>query len=520
MINFKDARILSYSQKNDFLGDIFRYASKKDLTIEGTFYSDDFSGVSSITEQVRNMTASAGDFEPIILNGVNMGEGKINSISYKEGEDVKQKDYVVNVSIYDTGNLFNFNGPNYSGSSLPFVHFVDNVSENFDFSIKDDGTHEYRQNVTVKFVPEAGTGVSGAIVLAKNLASQLLSGTPAFGFISGFYNAPGKRTYSESYNLINNECSFTENYSADSAGTTFSIKYSHEVSTDENGISNVSENGTIKGLTPDYYLNAEQGFNSESSQFFNRCNSVLLHYVPSAGSLINRKLSISKKINKIEGVINYSVSYSNNPNLFNNYFWDYQVEVSKNSENCFYNLRERGKIKGYDGCANVNKYAAAKTGWNTIKPGISARISSMYPLSNPIKLISSSIRESPFNGEVDYDFWYTDDLKYDITPAIKKFDFTVNDNKPVTKTNKFNIVGVKELVQESSILTEGVWSVNVNVQGKRNSTLEDCLQFAKSIASSNKPGGAFSYIESINYNYTPNENNLTLNVSWKYLLKI
>lgn len=115
---------------------------------------------------------------------------------------------------------------------------------------------------------------------------------------------------------------------------------------------------------------------------------------------------------------------------------------------------------------------------------------------------------------------YTDDLKYDITPAIKKFDFTVNDNKPVTKTNKFNIVGVKELVQESSILTEGVWSVNVNVQGKRNSTLEDCLQFAKSIASSNKPGGAFSYIESINYNYTPNENNLTLNVSWKYLLKI
>src|SRR4051812_23654173 len=113
-IDFSNAKLLSYNRRNDFFGEAFRYASKADLSIEGSIYAlDNEEGVTPVWTGMSGFIASANDYDAIMLNGTNFGSGRVNSLIFKEGNDVRIKDYTANLTVYDTGNLFNLTGTYY-----------------------------------------------------------------------------------------------------------------------------------------------------------------------------------------------------------------------------------------------------------------------------------------------------------------------------------------------------------------------------------------------------------------------
>lgn len=529
MIDFTNAKVLSYNRTNDFWGEGFRFASKKELSIEGSIYDlTNGEGVSGIWSGINKIEQSDSDYEDIIIAGVNFGKGRVDSISFQEGNDVRIKGYTAQIVIFDSGNLFNLNGDYYSGLDFTNSNFpsqlLESFSENFDFNFSEDGKYTYSQDIDVKFISGAGIGQdNNPIEMAKLFASGLIYSSPLVGltgqFPSGLYNNRGKRTYTESYNLISNECSFAENFELDTYSTgIYSIRYSNEIVTDENGVTTFNENGKIEGIEIDYNTSAEYGYGTEISRSFDRGTGLCAIYLPSgAYPLIRTHLSLKKSINKVDGTIDYSISYSNNPSINLGYVWEYTHELSK-IEDCYYQIKEQGKIKGIYPCSFDWPVSKEEEAWSgPISSGASSRISGFYNQTtnnlNPLKKTSSSLRKHPFQSEIDYSFTYTDNLKY-TESGFKSVEVNVTDHLPLSLVNKFNVINFKELVQPTKISQESRREVNISMVGERGTPLSGYLNKSKFLLNNLVPSGDDTFVESCNYTLTPQENQFTLNLGW------
>jgi hypothetical protein len=530
-IDFSNAKLLTYDRRNEFFGEAFRYASKADLTIEGCIYAlDNLEGVAPVWSGLSGFISSANDYDAIILNGTNFGSGRVNSLNFKESVDVRLKEYTANLTVYQTGNLYNLSGLYYSGlnffndSNNP-IHLTDTFNENFEFNIKDDGSYAYKQTVNLRFISGKMAGNSrSAIDMAKSFASGLLSSQVPLGFIdsvhSGWYTQSGRRTYTENYNLITNECSFTENFELDYPSGNYSIKYSHEINTDQDGVTNVTENGRIKGLYAPYAANAESGYVVEAGQAFDRCSGVMDFYVPSGYALAAAHVTSQKKINTILGEIEYGVTFTNDPRFNVDYIWEYTEQLDREQNSCFYRVTENGHIKGRDNnCTYSQKNENAINAYNIIVTGIAERLSGYYQsgtnLSNPLKLISSNKRHNPYTADIDYSATYADNLYYGISSGIKKIDYEIEDNQPIIKVNKFGIINAKEIVQSALIYTPGSYTCNIKVQGERGVSNTVLESGALAIVTGNVPTG-IHYLDKASSSYAPNQSLYNLNVSWQY----
>lgn len=532
MIDFSNARLLTYNHQNDFLGENFRYASKRNITIEGSIYNlANGEGVSGVWSGINLIEENSEDYQEIIIGGVNLGRGRVDSLNFTQGNDVRKKDYSASITIFDTGNLFNLSGEFYSGldfnnPSHP-AHLLENFSEAFDFNLSTDGNYTYKQTINTRFASGAaiGSGFS-PIDMSKRFASGLLFSSPILGLTdiftpSGLYNVEGKRTYTESYNLITNECSFSENLETNKSSGNYSFKYTNEIVTDEAGIITVTENGEIKGLVEDYNNSAESGYAIEVNNSFGRLQDVFNAYAPANSYLlVNSHTNLKKTVNKFKGTIDYSVSYTNNPNLNLGYIWEYTHQIDKSADNCFYTVKEDGKIKGIFPCSFENGQTPEIDAWEgTVKPSIIDRVTFFYNsatnTSNPLKIISTARGHSPFNHELEYSVTYTDDLRYSDS-GFKKIDVSVKDSLPVHLINKFNIPSVKELVQPAGISKESIREVTIDIIGERGTPLINYLDKSKDLLNELIPSGEDTFVNTCRYSLTPNENTFNLGLAWTY----
>lgn len=531
MIDFTFCKILTYQQENNYFSDSFRYASKKELTIQGILYNPaNFSGVSGLQSDITNFEISAKDYDEILLNGINFGYGRINSLNFESSNGVRLQNYSASITIFNTGNLFNLTGNYYSGLDTSNLHLINNFSESFDFSIKEDLTYSYTQNINIGFISGAATGGnSNPINMAKSFASGLLFSTPAFGLIdsqhSGFYNSSiGRRFYTESYNLISNECSFSERMDLAPNSGNYSFIYNTDLSIDEDGNANVSENGKIVGLTNNYYQDSLDGYNAEIINSFSRCNEVFNNYTNLSTSypLVNAHITLNKKINKFAGTIDYNVLYSNNPALTSDYSWEYTQDISKDSNYCSHTIKENGRIKGITNCSNLGGFEKAQVAFASIQSSGLSRILAFYQAatntSNNISLISSSEKLSPVTFEIDYENTYSDD-PYRNVDGFKKLEYSVEDRLPVPYINKYNIINVREIVQYQNISKDSSRTCNLKIIGQRGFILSQYLIEAKKIINQFIPTLDNTFISSCSYNFTPKENTFTITLSWTYFDK-
>ncbi len=179
MIDFQNADLLSLSSSNSFLGDgIFRIGRIANLTIEGNVLDlTNSAGVSGVLSGVQNLIYSSQDWQPVVLNGINFGSGKVNSWSFDAGTYVRSTRYTCQIQIFDSGNLYNMTGSYYSGLQSLFNNpatltpLIRDLQETFNFNVSRENEYNYDYNVSLSLYSGIGTN---PIQLAQNIASGLL----------------------------------------------------------------------------------------------------------------------------------------------------------------------------------------------------------------------------------------------------------------------------------------------------------------------------------------------------------
>jgi hypothetical protein len=130
---FPNVSLLGLSQESRFFDAGFHYSTTKNINIQGLVIdltnSFGISGIWTGQEGITKVIQSAQDYQNLILNGVSFGSGKINSISFSPGLDVRTKTYNASLIIQDSGNLFNLTGFFYSGINLSQFQYLEDFSE-------------------------------------------------------------------------------------------------------------------------------------------------------------------------------------------------------------------------------------------------------------------------------------------------------------------------------------------------------------------------------------------------------
>jgi hypothetical protein len=537
MLSFSGASLLSQNRQNQFFGDSFRYAIKDSYTINGYLLDlKNVSGISGILTQLSGMSLETQDNQIILINGTYFGLGRINSLNFAEGVDVKLKNYTCNFDIINSGNTFNLpTEPLYSGlvlnNSSYSAHFIDEFSENFSSEVSEDGSYTENQVIKLRFYSGIDGTTKNPITMAQNFASNLILTNAPVGFIDSFYSGwrrqPGRRQRQESINLITNEVSITETFKIlKGISGTYSINYINSLNVNENSITTVSEKGRVQGLIPDsrnqYFPAAYSGEQYEVNNFsYLRCNNLFNSYqLGSSYPLNSRRLTYGQSLNKFSDTVDYEVSYSNDPRTNNSYSWEYTQNIERENGGCTYSISEDGQVIGLStNCDPAARYLNALTAYSGVKTGVYLRTYNFYTgfstFANPIKLINQSETKSKFNGDIKYQFNYSDNLLYS-TSGVKKMSISLTDDHATPGKNLFDIPSVKQIAQPNNIPNLAKRSLELEIIGNRGTNLTGYLNLAKNTINLYPPTGTDGYISNLNYSFAPLTNTFNISTEWAY----
>jgi uncharacterized protein YuzE len=426
-LSFPNVSLLGFSQESRFFGAGFQYASFKKISIEGlltdlTQYfgiTGTWSGQNGLIKTVSNNT----DYQDLFINGISFGSGRIESISFDPGIDVRTKPYRANLLVYNSGNMFNFTGFYYSGIDISNFSQLDTFNETYNFNQKLNGGYNYSHNANVKFI--SGAGQLNAIQAAQSLARTLFTGSNlGMIFYSGYTNKQGKRFFTESYNLISNSCAFQETFDFDSDQGNYSVLRTNSFILNENGIIDVSENGNIKGIENPNYQKALTAIAIETTGSYLRCSGIQSYYYPSGLILNTYPLVNGRTLDFFNNNIGYNLLYSNNPNNSGLYFWDYTQQL--NRQDNITAIIESATIQGKGG-DRTTAFTNAQNGFLNIKSGIQGRIYNLYnstATSGTPHLENKNESYSPYQSKVNYSYQYSNDPNLVGDSGIRRIEVT------------------------------------------------------------------------------------------------
>lgn len=534
MLNFQNADLLSLSSQNTFLGDgIFRIGRMVDLTIEGNLLTlSNQSGVSGIMSGVEQFLQDSIDWQPVILNGIDFGSGRVIGWEFDAGTWVRSTRYTCNIQVYESGDIFNMTGSYYSGLQDLFNNpatqtpLIRDLQESFDFEI--NRQNEYSYNYQVSLGLYSGVG-SNPIQLAQNIASGLLFSSPPFGFInnqwSGFYqnSASGKTYFTENYNTITNQISVGKTFKILNRSGCYSILLKHSCQTNEDGITQVQENADILGFCQPIYNSALSGLQEELPKSYGRCSGMYEFYAPVSGyPLISEPISKNTTLNSFDGRINYTITYTTNPFYFNSgYYWEYTQSIAEDPATII-NVSENGLVRGYGKLNTPEKFNRAVSGYNVVLGGVLPRASGFYfdfvGYNEPLHLIARDEGRSPYRGEVTYSREYTDDPTFIDDPYIQRSVITINQTLPKHIFGTYNVLNHKELVQigGNTELAADTIQISLNTQRSGGFNLPYYIDYCKSICTGYKTGLTYNNIfyRDAGYNFSDIEGNFDFSLTY------
>lgn len=516
---FPNVAVLGLARTNRFFEAGFEYAAFKRISIAGTVndltnglgISGVWDGSEGVLATIRNDT----NYQPLILNGVNFGSGRIESIAFDQGNDVRLKGYTANLVVYDSGNLFNFTGAYYSGIDATNFPNLQSFDENWSFNRKLNGGYSYTQNATIQFI--SGANQLFAIGAAQSLARTLFTGSSlGFAFYPAFANKQGKRYVTESYDLINNLCSFAATFDFDNNLGAYSATHTRSIQLDEQGVVTASENGNIRGIENPNYQNALSAVGIEMSGAYARCSGAVTFYFPTGAALISTPISQGRTIDIFNNNVDYTVIFNNSPLNQRTYFWDYTLQMA--SQDGVSTATERGSVIGR-GPNPTTAFANAQTGFGIVKPGISGRVGALFtgpyvPSTNYLQDKQESY--APVAGTVGYSYVYSNDPTLVSNAGIRRIVTTVDTNSPLYIFNKIGIINNAEIIQDDHQGTQGAQTVTVELEGDKTQTLSSFLTTAVTQINLNAPVGNDRYVGSTNYSYDPTQNTTRVTLTWVY----
>jgi len=531
-LNFTNASVLSYNSSNQFFGDdVIRYRTVKNLEIEGVSTFITSSGISGAISGIQALELSSTDWQVFSINGINLGSGIINSIDFNTPNPVRRQDYAISITIYDSGSINNFplNGA-YSGVDFTQYQFVDSLDESISLD-RDFEKDIYNHSVNVKVL---SSNYSGSIKAAKNIAKNLFENVNGFqGYLGSYYNLSGKKAvYEERYDQISAATSFNKKieFFSNSSGN-YTVNKNYSYNRDEDGGVTVSEQGNIIALATDYLNILSSAYAFESASTYNNCLSVFTAYKESSNQTL-KLVPITKgnSINRFERTLDYEWVYTDNEGFVgNSYFWEYN-NSSDLSEDGLITVSTEGRIVGADHRVD-NKYAKALSGLSSVLSNAQSLVNTSYTnfknflqlnnsnlFVNPIVLIAKRQSHSRHLGVISYSQNYSNDQTLITTDSkITKQDISLTEGYSVPISQSFNILNYKEIEQVSSNYEVAEKTLTINLRGKRNTTVNEFLAYAKNLAL-NYTGGT-SYINSAAYSFNPFSNSFVLTISFAKIIE-
>lgn len=503
---------LGINLESKFFGADIRYSRSKVYTLRGTILSNQTSGVSGIyTQQQQIVTGFQNDYLGFDVNGTIVGYPQVRAITFDNGTLVQKNVYTIELEFLESGNPFQLTGTNYNLSSISgLLHNVESLSETLDYNT-DFKTYGYTHSIDVNY--RTGVNINPQLN-AKLIASGLINNKSAFPFvISG--GPFGVKRYEEREDVFNGSYGVTEVFD----GTTGNLPYEHyyilSLQLQANGITSVSQQGTIKGYDPSKYNSAKSGYGIIRDEIYQNCSGFYLQNC--SGTLNETYLTDTRTDDINNGIIEYSRGFTDETGV-SNVRWQYTHQITL--EGNLITASEQGNIIGLGHISE--RFTQASGFYNTIRPNIKTRVLNHVTGFGLTGIFFENFREqgfNKFNGSINYNYGYGNNPGLGAGSGISSFTVTVSDDLPIHNKVGFNVVNFAVVNQSLESTSQGTRTVSVNTQAFRDTNRQTVLQFATNKTNQYRPLDANMtdpFINSISLNYNPVENNLQSSVGYTY----
>lgn len=536
------AEVLGLNQTCDFWGDSINYRNVQDYTAKIRLSGDPANN--SIIPAWNNMSGAlsySSGVHAIYCQGVFLGSGKVTNLSFEGGIDVNYKDYSIGFQILKSGDLTSMSTgfATYIGinSIREYLPYLNSLTESCQYSQSNNLTIDFDRSISFDFEKGFGSQITGA----NTIASRILSGLAYLGvyiplpppqYTGAFGLRKSKR---EVVDTINGNFSYDESYSYQE-GLSWVHEYSNSLNNGADGITNVSEQGTIQATQGDNEAEdrtayANSGWAVIQPAIFPRCKSFFNLwegvFQVSGGCALDStpyEKSLSKDYSR--GILSYNYSYNNDATSNSGYYNSYEQSVSINDLGWVdVSVGGQVRLKTTNPTGDMDILYPIYTG--SIRPAISGYANSIYLSSatylkspfcpsvsySPLSLLNSTESFSEVPAIISYDYSYSDDPSYISSGPFRKIKNTLTNQEVTSLVNIFKVVNYLELPQNSYQSNLGILTNNIEMVGTSGVSIGDYK-----IAALNRviiPSGEY-WITSETYNFNPLSYLFSMNVQFAY----
>ena len=369
---------------------------------------------------------------------------------------------------------------------------IDSLRESISIA-NGENSIRYSKEVSVKFnnsVKLTGASSNPLVSAAANFVKKIFNYDSTTGYSDTIpnLNHGGSKLYdlllqsnykkfrNEKFDLITNECTFSESIDAANVVGDYSHSAVQTLSFDQNGITTVTETGTIKGLVESLINSAEIGYASEIVNAKTRLIAIYETYSGCSAIGNNSYLSIDKTSDQFNGTIQYSIVATNDPKFENSSLGiEEEFATTIATRLSITTVTRNGRIHGihssrYLGTQNgLNKYPAyllAKTRFATVFNQAKTDIPLLANNLSP-KYVERTESHSPLRGEITWSLTFSSDPKYANNDEVKSFDVQINEDERQNKVNEFLIINDGPLIQSTSGVYQGSKDMSCKIIGYR-----------------------------------------------------
>jgi hypothetical protein len=540
---FTCAELLSSNRESQYFGEVFDFRQKETFSIKGRITGDySVDDIYSIWSGESGLISYQTGFHNIIVNGINLGTGRLSNINFDKGTDTRDKKYTATIEFYSPSKFSGVaTGDYYSGiSDFNYYRFINSLGESQSYVSEISGQFSFAKNLTFTL----DSSYSGVYPMqpnefAKLIAASFFENSNTIPLIEAQYpnyiNDDSNRFIKETYDDLALKYSFTEKFEYQT-GKFYLWNYKNGLNYSQDGTISVTEDGNIRpskrsGNKIEY---SESGWSEIQTGIYSRVSNIYNYYSGDFGSgamglnsslceLKNTPVSKSVSRDKCNGFIDYNYTYSNDPAFNSGYSYEYSDSISYNLGG-YSEVTQNGTIISN----NPNRgsgFSEIETIFDTvIKPGLPAKRSSIYSRyldmtnsgcfpSGTLNQVASQETFEEWNEKIDYNYSFSDDPAIINSGNIFSIKKQIRDQKPVHIVGYFSIVNSKVLATKSNQSTVGVYSNTFDVVGKSGASLTSLLSACYSRVS--KPAGE-CWINDFNYSYSPFDNSLNMDLTYSY----
>lgn len=511
-LNLYPAPEIGLALDSRFFGADIRYSLSKVYSLKGILLSNEISGFSGIFNGQNDIVSGfRNDYLPFEINGTVIGYPQVKSISFDDGNLVQKNGYSIELEFLESGNPFQLTGANYAFTGVSgLFNNIQSLTESLEYNT-DFRTFNYTHSVQAQI--RTGFNID-PLLNAKIIASGLINNKAAFPFIvTG--SIFGNKKYEERENVFDGSYSVTESFDGTTGNLPYDHLYSINLRVQENGITQVSQQGQIRGFDPDKYTNAKSGYNVIRHQIYQNCSG--FYAANLVGQLNTVYLADSRTDNVNTAVIQYARNFTDESGV-SDVRWQYTHQSTLDGN--FIQASEQGSIIGLGHISE--RFYQASGFYNTVRTGVHQRTLSYisgFGSSGNFFPISEEQSFNRFNGDISYNYGFSNTPGLGAGSGIQNFSINITDDLPTHNTVAFTVVNVAVMLQSLGSTSNGQRTVNYHSQAFRDTPQQTVLDFARDKINGYIPtgGGVLDpFINNISLNYNPMENTLDGNVAYLY----